>query len=201
MNAHTKRAAMIRLAKKRGVLRPRDLAARGISRAVLKQLREDGEINQLAAGLYALPDHAITENHSLAEAATRVPTGTVCLLSALRLHGLTTQAPFQVWLAIDSHAWRPTATEPPLRVVHMTGDALRRGIEVHRIEGVAVNIFSAAKTVADCFKFRNKIGLDVCIEALRDFKRRKDFNHDELWRYAKVCRVANVMRPYLEAIQ
>jgi predicted transcriptional regulator of viral defense system len=179
--------------------RPRSHEQRN-SASVLRQLEEEGKLEKLAAGLYALPELELTEHHSLAETAKRIPHGTVCLLSALRFHGLTTQAPFQVWLAIDVHAWRPKASTPPLRVVHMSGEALHAGVEVHRIEGVDVPVFNATKTVVDCFKFRNKIGLDVALEALRDLKKTKTFDHDELWWMAKICRVANVMRPYLEAL-
>jgi predicted transcriptional regulator of viral defense system len=200
MTASTKLAATMKLAEKQGLLRARDLTSNGIPRAYLRQLEEEGKLEKVAAGLYALPELELTEHHSLVETAKRIPHGTVCLLSALRFHGLTTQAPFQVWLAIDVHAWRPKASTPPLRVVHMSGAALRTGVEVHRIEGVDVPVFNATKTVVDCFKFRNKIGLDVALEALRDLKKTKTFNHDELWRMAKVCRVANVMRPYLEAL-
>jgi predicted transcriptional regulator of viral defense system len=129
-----------------------------------------------------------------------VPRGIICLLSALRFHGLTTQAPFEVWIAIDVKAWHPKVDNLPLRVVRFSGEALAAGIEEHVIEQVHVRIYGAAKTVADCFKYRNKIGLDVALEALRDCWRLRRATMDELWTYAKVCRVANVMRPYLEAI-
>jgi predicted transcriptional regulator of viral defense system len=199
MATSNKIVVVLKLAKKCGLLRARDLTNNGIPRTYLKQLEEEGKLENLGTELYALPELELTEHHSLAETAKRVPRGIVCLLSALRFHGLTTQSPFQVWLAVDVHAWRPKASTP-LRVVYMSGAALRTGVEVRRIEGVDVPIFNAAKTVADCFKFRNKIGLDVALEALRDLKKTKAFNHDELWRMAKVCRVANVMRPYLEAL-
>lgn len=200
MTASTKLAATLKLAEKQGLLRARDLTNHGIPRGYLRRLEEEGKLEKLAPGLYALADLEITEHHSLVETAKRMPHGTICLLSALRFHGLTTQAPFQVWVAIDGHAWRPKSNMPPLRLVHMSGDALRAGIEVHRIEGVEVSVFNSTKTVVDCFKFRNKIGLDVALEALRDLKQTKAFDHDELWRMAKICRVANVMRPYLEAL-
>jgi predicted transcriptional regulator of viral defense system len=139
-------------------------------------------------------------NHSLASASVRVPGGVICLLSALRFHGLTTQAPSEIWLAIDWKARAPKAGSPVLRVVRMSGEALRAGVEEHKVEGVAVRVFSAAKTVADCFKFRNKIGLDVALEALREYRRAHRGGVDVLWRFARVCRVAEVMRPYLEAM-
>lgn len=196
----TKLEATQTLVRKQGVLRARDLAAHGIPRSYLRRLQDQGAIEKLGPGLYADAQFEPTENHSLAEAAKRVPHGVICLLSALRFHGLTTQAPFQVWLAIDIHAWRPKQSSLPLRIVHMGEAALRAGVETHKIENVDVPVFSAAKTVADCFKYRNKIGLDVALEALKEFRASKKWSHDELWRHAKLCRVANVMRPYLEAL-
>ncbi len=170
-----------------------------MSRADLARLAQRGLVRKLGRGLYAVSDAELTEHHSLAEAAKRVPAGVVCLLSALRFHGLTTQNPFEVWVAIGHKAWRPKSSEPPLRLVHMSGPAASAGIETHVIEGVRVRVFSAAKTVADCFRFRNKIGLDVALDALRDYKRRHRGGMDALWRFAAVCRVARVMQPYVEA--
>lgn len=159
-----------------------------------------GLLERIGRGLYSLPEAEVTEHRTLAEASKRVPHGVVCLLSALSFHGLTTQNPAEVWMAIDQKAWRPRGETPPIRIVHMSGPALRSGVESHVIEGVEVGIFSAAKTVADCFKFRNKVGLDVAIEALRDYLRREPGSVEKLWRFAKICRVAQVMRPYLEAV-
>lgn len=193
----TKLEALIR---KQGVLRARDAAACGIPRSYLKRLQDRGAIEKLGRGLYVDAEFEATANHSLVEAAKRVPHGVICLLSALRFHGLTTQAPFQVWLAIDVHAWRPKQSSPPLRIVHMGKASLKAGVETHQIEGVMVPVFSTAKTVADCFKYRNKIGLDVALEALKEFRASKTWNYDDLWHHAKLCRVANVMRPYLEAL-
>src|SRR5581483_6928280 len=119
---------------------------------------------------------------------------------ALRLHGLTTQAPFQVWMALDPKAWLPKVDHPPIRFVRFSGAALTQGIQRRKVEGVDVRFYNVAKTVADCFKYRNKIGLDVALEALRECRRRKKATTDELWHFAKVCRVANVIRPYIEAI-
>ncbi len=124
----------------------------------------------------------------------------VCLLSALQNHHLTTQAPFEVWLAIAEKARLPKIEYPPLRVVRFSGPSLSFGIEEHEVDGVRVRVYSPAKTVADCFKYRNKIGLDVAIEALRDCLRQRKATRDELWSAAKVCRMSNVMRPYLEAV-
>ncbi len=141
-----------------------------------------------------------TEHQSLIEACKRVPQGIVCLLSALQFHGLTTQIPHEVWLAIGNKAWRPRMDYPALRIVRFSAASLAFGVRRHRINGTALPVFSPAKTVADCFKYRNKIGLDVAIEALRDCRQKRAATADELWRAAKVCRVANVMRPYTESI-
>src|SRR5512138_712574 len=150
----------------------------------------------------ALPlasDAEVTEHHTLVEVTRLAPRGVICLLSALRFHGLGTQLPPDVWLAIPLKGWRPTIRALPVRFVYMSDPAFEAGVETHVLEGVTVRITSAAKTVADCFKFRNKVGLDVALEALRDYRgARRDL--DELRRFAKVCRVDRVMRPYLEAL-
>jgi predicted transcriptional regulator of viral defense system len=188
------------LVSKAGVLRPRDLDALGIPRTYLIRLHAAGKLKRLGRGLYVLPDSEVSEHRSLAEACKRVPKGVVCLISALRFHELTTQAPFEVWLAIGEKAWRPRVDYPPLRIVHFSSAALQSGVEKHQIEGVTVPVFNPAKTVVDCFKYRNKIGLDIAVEALRECWRSRRCSMDQLWIYAKVCRVQNVMRPYLESI-
>lgn len=188
------------LVREHGILRPRDLDRYDIPRQYLHLLFQRGELVRLGRGLYALPEHELTEHHDLAEAGKRVPQGVVCLLSALRFHNLTTQLPREIWLAIGQKAWRPEILDLPLRLVYMSGEAFEAGIETHEVEGVVVRIYNAAKTVADCFKFRNKIGLDVATEALRDYRRLHRYGLDELWHYAKVCRVERVMRPYLEML-
>lgn len=182
------------------VLRSRDLESLGIWRATLGKLVESGVIGRIGRGLYALPDGEIGEHHTLAEVGKRVPKSIVCLISALRFHGLTTQQSPDVWLAIDGKAREPKLDSVSIRVVRSSGEALQAGREEHTIEGVKVNIYCPAKTVADCFKFRNKIGLDVALEALREAWREKHCTMDELLRYARVCRVENVMRPYLESL-
>lgn len=181
------------------VLRARDFDRAGIAREHLSRLVADGVLVRPGRGLYVLSDDAPTEHRSLVEATRLVPSGVICLLSALQFHGLTTQAPFEVWLAIDHKARTPKSESPSLRIVRFTGLALSYGIEEHILEGARVRVYSVAKTVTDCFKFRNKIGLDVAIEALRDCLRQKKANRDELWDAAKVCRMTNVMQPYLEA--
>ncbi|MEZ4709763.1 MAG: type IV toxin-antitoxin system AbiEi family antitoxin domain-containing protein [Caldilineaceae bacterium] len=183
-----------------GILRPRDLKQYGISPSVLYSLHQQGVVMRTGRGLYFLPDGDFTENHSLAEACKRAPNGVICLLSALRFHHLGTQNPFEVWLAIERKARRPQVDYPPLRVMYYSGQAFTEGIEEHLIEGVTVRVYSLPKTVVDCFKFRHKIGLDVAIEALQECRRARRCTHQELWRNAKICRVANVMQPYLEMV-
>ena len=186
--------------RERGVMRSCELVALGVSREYLRQLHLHGNIERVGHGLYRLPEGELTANHSLAEASRRIPQGTICLLSALRYYQVTTQHPFEVWMAIDRRAWHPQITDFPIRLVSYSGQALTEGIEEHAIEGVPVRIYSLAKTVADCFKYRNKIGLDVALEALRESLRAKRVDVDAVWMYAKICRVTNVMRPYLEAM-
>jgi predicted transcriptional regulator of viral defense system len=193
-------ARILELARKEGVLRVRDVIAEGIHPEYLRRLTARGRLLRLGRGLYAPADAELTENHSLAEACKRVPAGVVCLLSALQFHNLTTQWPAEVWLAIDRKARHPRLDTPPLRVVRFSGPALTHGVEEHTVEGVRVRVTGAAKTVADCFKYRNKIGRDVALEALRDCRAQRRATSDELWEAAKVCRVANVMRPYLECV-
>jgi predicted transcriptional regulator of viral defense system len=157
-------------------------------------------VRQVGRGLYVAEGSRVTEHHTLVEATKRVPHGVVCLLSALRFHGLTTQAPHQVWMAIAHKARSPRADYPPMRIVYFSGEALSYGVKEKKLEGMIVRVFDPAKTVADCFKFRNKIGLDVALEALRDCYRRKKATMDELFMAARVCRVARIMQPYLESL-
>jgi predicted transcriptional regulator of viral defense system len=190
----------VALVRRTGVIRARELTREGVTREHLRRLLQRGQLQRIGVGLYSLPGADISEHRSLAEACSRVPRGVICLLSALRFHNLTTQNPFEVWIAIPHKAWRPKGEGVRLRLMHLSGHALTSGVEEHRIEGVPVRVFNPAKTVADCFKFRNKIGLDVALEALRDYRRKHRSGMDELWRFAKVCRVTAVMRPYLEAL-
>jgi predicted transcriptional regulator of viral defense system len=189
-----------KLARRSGVFRLRDAAAAGIHPEVVRRLWKDGDLRRIGRGLYELPGYDVTENHSLVEAARRVPRGVVCLLSALMFHGLTTEFPRAVWIAIDPKARLPKPDGVTLRVVRFSGAALTEGAEPHVIEGTVVRVYSVAKTVADCFKYRNKLGLDVALGALREGWRGRKFTMDELRRFAKVCRVANVMRPYIEGV-
>ena len=196
----TNKDQVLTLVKQKGILRPRDLEPYGIPRTYLSRLYEAGELQKIGRGLYTLPNRNITEHHSLAEVCKRIPNGVVCLLSALRFHELTTQSPFEVWLAIEEKAWRPKIEYPPLRIVRFSKITLSAGMEEHRIEGVIVRVYAPAKTVADCFKYRNKIGVDVAIEALRECWQSRRCSMDDLWHYAKICRVQNVMQPYLESL-
>lgn len=191
---------IVKLARRKGLLRARDLRPLAIPRRHLARLVAEGVLLRSGRGLYALADAAASEHRSLAEVCARVPAGVVCLLSALRFHGLTTQNPWEVWLAITPASRKPRIDHPPVRVVRFSGPAFTEGVEYHRIDGIAVKIYSPAKTVADCFKYRNKIGVDVAIEALRDAWSKRAATADQLWQFAKVCRVTNVMRPYLETI-
>jgi predicted transcriptional regulator of viral defense system len=195
----TREERVLELVRRAGILRPRDLDRYGIARTHLQRLQERGLLERAGRGLYRLPAADVTEHHDLAAACKLVPHGVICLLSALRFHELTTEAPFEVWMAIDAGARRPRGKAPRLRIVRFSGKALRAGVERHAIEGVRVHVYSPAKTVADCFKYRNKIGLEVALEALRDYRRLHPGGMDALWRLARVCRVSNVMRPYLEA--
>jgi predicted transcriptional regulator of viral defense system len=196
----TKSHKLLELIRRRGVVRPRDLDSHGIPRIYLLRLHRQGVLDRPSRGVYVLADAEPTEHHSLAEACKRVPHGVVCLLSALRFHGLTTQAPFEVWLAIDRKARLPKVEHPPLHLVRFSGPALTEGVEEHTIEGVPVRVTTSARTVVDCFAYRNKVGLDVALEALRDCWRQKKATMDELHHAAQVRRMANIMRPYLESL-
>lgn len=190
----------MQLLNEQGIVRSRDLERAGVSRSQIRRLVQQGRIERVGRGLYQRSGAPLSEHQNLAEIARRVPDGVVCLLSALRFHGLTTQNPFEVWLAIEAKAWRPQVEHPPLRLIYLTGRALTEGVEEHTVDGVSVRVFSAAKTVADCFKFRNKIGIDVAIEALREYRRAHPKELEAVWHAAEVDRVTRVIRPYLEAI-
>ncbi|MCK6536827.1 MAG: AbiEi antitoxin N-terminal domain-containing protein [Polyangiaceae bacterium] len=187
-------------AARQAVFRPRDVEESGLSRTALGRLTRAGKLERVGRGLYVPAGAKVTEHHTLAEAAKRVPTGIVCLLSALAFHGMTTQSPHEVWLAIDVKARKPKADWPPIRIVRFSGRARTFGVEKHLIEGVEVLATSRAKTVADCFKYRNKIGTDVAIEALRQYLGKRGRSMDDLLRAADVCRVARVMKPYIESL-
>jgi len=196
---HTDR--LLQLAQQKGLLRPSDLAVLGIPRVYLTRLTACGKLAKAGRGLYRLAEATLSESESLAIVAARVPQAVFCLLTALQFHALTTQLPRQVWIALPQGSHVPRIDYPPVKLIQYTGDAFTQGIETHRIDQVDLRVYSVAKTVADCFKHRNKIGLDVALEALKDARSQKKASADDLWRYAKICRVANVMRPYLEAVE
>ena len=196
---NTKIEQLREIVREKKLVRAGDLDSCGIPRHCLTSLVASGEIERIARGVYAVVDGDVSSNRTLAEAALRVPRGTVCLLSALRFHNFTTQIPSRVWLAIGANSWTPQESEIPLRIVRFSGEAFTAGVEEHVIEQVPVKIYSAAKTVADCFKFRNKIGLDIALEALRESLQERKCTVDAIWKYAKICRISNVIRPYLEA--
>jgi len=183
-----------------GVLRPRDLAAHGIARVYLRDLCRRGLLIRSGRGIYTPADADVTEHHTLAEASKRVPHGVVCLSSALRFHDLTTQDPWDVWLMVESGSRPPRVDYPPLQIFRGSGEAFHAGVEEHLIEGVQVHVYNLPKTVADCFKYRNKIGLDIAIESLRECLRARRCTRDELHHHARIDRVENVMRPYLAAL-
>ena len=187
------------IARERGIARARDFDAGGVPRAYLRRLQDQGLLVRMGLGLYQLADAEWSESHSLAEASRTVPHGTICLLSALRFHELTTQLPHQVWMLIGHKKWAPKNPPVSLRIMRATGEALTAGVTFHTIEQVDVPITNPAKTVADCFKYRNQIGLDVAIEALRDCIRNRRATIDDLWHFAAIDRVQNVIRPYIEA--
>lgn len=201
LRAHsTHEQAVLELAKTKVLLRARDLSHRQLPTVVLSRMVAAGKLERVSRGLYSMPGLAINEHRSLAQVALRVPEGVVCLLSALRVHGLGTQAPFEVWLAIENRATIPKLDQPRIRPVRMSGAAFTDGIDRLLVDGVKVPVFNAAKTIADCFKYRNKIGLDVALEALRDGWAQRKFTIEDVWHFAQVNRVANVMRPYLESV-
>lgn len=200
LSISTREQAVLALAKKRPLLRARDLAEHGLPTMALSRLVAAGRLERVARGVYSLPERTLSEHRSLAEVALRVPQGIVCLLSALRVHGIGTQAPFEVWIAIPHNSPTPKLDQPSLRAIRMSGPALSEGVEPMQIDGVHVPVFNAAKTIADCFKFRNKIGLDVALEALRDGWTQRKVTVDALWHYATIDRVSNVIRPYLESV-
>lgn len=183
-----------------GIARSRELAQHGVHRAQLQRLVRAGLVERVSRGLYSLASHEPSPDVAVAIVARRVPAAVICLLTALRLHGLTTQQPREVWIALPEKARRPALDYPPLRVARFSGAALSEGIEHRRVDGVDVAVYSAAKTVADCFKYRNKVGIDVTVEALHDYTRRHRGGADALARYARICRVTRVMQPYLDSL-
>jgi predicted transcriptional regulator of viral defense system len=191
---------LITLAADKQIICSKDASALGIPRSYLSRLVRRGVLKKISRGLYSSSSSPVTEHLSLFEAACRVPKGVICLLSALQFHKFTTQSPHQVWMAIDVKAWTPRTSTSLIRFVRMSGRAMHFGMKEYAVRGGTLKVYTPAKTVADCFKYRNKIGTDVALEALKECHRLKKASMDELWAAAKVCRVANVMRPYMESL-
>ncbi len=200
MGRHVKYQQILDFVREVGILRVRDLAERGIHSEYLRRLYKKGLVKRVGRGLYMLPDAEISVHHTLALASKWAPRGVICLLSALQFHEIGAQMPFEVWMALDRNAAAPRIDYPPMRIMRFSGKSLDEGVEIHFLEGVEVKVYCPAKTVVDCFKYRNKIGLDVALEGLKECLRERRCTNDDLWRYARICRVANVMRPYLEAM-
>jgi predicted transcriptional regulator of viral defense system len=198
--AVTQRSRALDLLRSKGMLRLRDFAAERIEPETVARLVRDGQIVRPARGLYQLPDAPVDAAHSLAEAALLVPKGIVCLISALQFHALTLQMPSAVWMAIERTAWKPNISYPPVRFVRFSGWAMSEGVEGYRIESGKVRLTNPARTIVDCFRYRNKIGIDLAMEGLRQGIRQRKCTPDQLWQYAKKARVWTVMRPYVETV-
>jgi predicted transcriptional regulator of viral defense system len=188
------------LLRERGIMRLVELREAGVTAATMSRMERDGEVIRLSRGVYQLPDADLDPNHSLAEAAKRVPKGVVCLVSALAFHGLTDQLPPKVWMAIGPKDWAPQRNAAGIRIMRFTDSLLREGFETHAIEGVPVKVFGVAKTVADCFRHRGKVGLSVAIEGLQEALRQHKATPAEISRQAEMGGVSTVIRPYLEAL-
>ncbi|MBI9018844.1 MAG: type IV toxin-antitoxin system AbiEi family antitoxin domain-containing protein [Phycisphaerae bacterium] len=193
---------ILEYATREGAISPRKIEEMGISRQLLYRLHQEGRLVRVARGTYSIPDIELTEYHTYAQVAATFPNSVICLLSSLQFHDLTTQMPHKVWVALnrdtDRRSRKPSRL--PVSLVRFSGESFSEGIKIHNIEGVDVRIYSAAKTVADCFKYRNKIGLEIAIEALTDCIRKKKATRDQIWHFAKICRVSKVIRPYMEVI-
>lgn len=188
------------LLRRAGTARSRELVGAGTTRSQLSRMAAKGQVVRVARGLYALPDYKSGEHGALVTVARRAPGVLFCLLTALRIHDLTTQAPFEVWIAIGNKEHPPRLDYPPLRTVRFSAAALAVGVETRQVDGAKVRVTNVAKTVADCFKFRNRIGLDVALEALREGWQEQRFTLPELDAMARICRVERVMRPYVQAL-
>lgn len=202
MERQTDSQQILELAAQQGLISARDVEAAGLHTQALTRLVREGQLERVARGRYCLPDpdYELTEHHGLVLASAAAPSGVICLLSALQFHVIGTQLPRQVWMALPRGTRAPAIEYPPLRIVRFSWEALTAGVEEHTLEGQTVRVYNVAKTLADCFKYRNKIGLDVALEALNDAWRDRRFAMHELDRNARICRVRNVMRPYLEAV-
>lgn len=183
-----------------GILKTGEALSAGIHPRTLYEMKKSGILEKLARGLYRLTDMPPLSNPDFVSVALKVPNGVICLISALAYHEITTQIPHEVYLALNRGAEPPKLEHPPIRIFWFTGEAFTHGIENYKLDDVQARIYSPEKTIADCFKYRNKIGLDTAIEALKFYRERKRFKVDDLMQFARVCRVEKVMRPYLEAL-
>ncbi len=183
-----------------GIARSKDLQAQGIHPQQIRRLTESGALVRVSRGLYTLPDADFTELQTSVEACTRFPRGTICLLSALRFHELTTQNPFEIWMSFDNRWGLPSDNLIPLRRIDMSGESLTAGIETHLVAGMPVRVYDIPKTIADCFKYRSTVGLDVALEALKEAWMERKLNLNTLHKYARICRVQRIIQPYLEML-
>ena len=200
MSITSQRQKVISYVRAKSLVTPSDIESQGLPRAYLYQLVRDGVIEHVGRGVYQWPKIKPDIHFALAEVTKRVPNGVVSLLSALSFYELTSQNPFEVWTALETKSWKPKLDYPPTRFIFMSEKSMKAGVEIHQVNGVEVKVFSPAKTVADCFKYRNKIGLDVALEALKEGLRRKLFSVDELICHAETCRVSRVIQPYVESL-
>ena len=200
MASQTQRERLIELFESTPILKSRDITEHDIDAKTVQRMVKRGEVQRIARGIYARPELEPGSHHSLVEAQMIVGNGVACLLSALSFHEIGTQTPRRIWIAVSRGARLPKITDHLIKVVTFSGEAFSAGIEEHEIEGLAVRLYSAAKTVVDCFKYRNKIGTDVAVEALREALQTRKTNANEILHYADICRVRNVMMPYLESV-
>jgi predicted transcriptional regulator of viral defense system len=196
----TQKKRALDLLRAKGMLRLKDLIAENIEPETLARLVREGQVIRPARGLYQLPNTQVDAAHVLAEAAALVPRGIVCLISALQYHTLTLQMPSTVWMAIERTAWKPTISYPSVRFVRFSGWALTEGVQQYPVQSHKVSITNPARTIVDCFRYRNKIGIDVAMEGLRTGIRQRKCTPDELWQYGKKARIWTIMRPYVETV-
>ena len=201
-NSHSSRfdRAVAVFKRQGGILHTAQALRAGIHPDTLYTMRDSGTLEVMSRGVYRLADSSPLGNPDLVTVATRVPGGVICLISALAFHELTTQIPHEVHVALPRGAEEPRLDQPPIKTYRFTGEAYTEGVEAHKLDGVIVRIYNPEKTLADCFKFRNKVGLDAVVEAVRFYRERKRVKVEDLMRYAAICRVKKIIRPYLEAL-
>ena len=191
---------ILEFAQRQRLLSAADLRAHGWSPQLLVKLEQSGKLQRIARGLYSLPDSQVTEHQSVIEVCRRVPKAVICLLSALQFHEIGTQLPFEVWIALPEATQTPALDNPAVRIARLRGEAYSEGIETLVEHGSTIRVYSVAKTITDCFKFRHKVGLDVALEALKDAWRQRKIDMDQVTHFARINRVDKVMQPYLEAV-